>query len=114
MKIEVINEKENPLMKRRELFVSIDYDKGATPSKADLQKSLAEQLKVNIENLEISKILSEFGLSKGKAWVKIWKEKKVPLYSEIKKEKKEKPKEESKPEAPKEEKPKEEAKKEEK
>lgn len=101
MKIEVISEKENPLMKRKELLVSIDYDKGATASKADLQKFLAEQLNANIENLEISKILSEFGLSKGKAWVKIWKEKKVPLYSEIKKEKPKK--EESKPEAPKEE-----------
>jgi len=103
MKIDIVNEKENPLMKRKELIVSIDFDKGATPSKADLQKSLAEQLKANIENLEISKILSEVGLPKGKAWIKIWKEKKVPLYSEIKKEK---PK--------KEEAPKEEAKKEEK
>lgn len=106
MKIEVISEKENPLMKRKELVVSVDYDKGATASKADLQKFLAEQLKANIENLEISKILSEFGLSKGKAWVKIWKEKKIPLYSEIKKEK---PKEQKA-----EEKPKEEPKKEEK
>lgn len=105
MKIDIINDKENPLMKRRELLVSIDFDKGSTPSKADLQKFLTEQLKANIENLEISKILSEVGLSKGKAWIKIWKEKKIPLYSEIKKEKKE---------APKEEKPKEEPKKEEK
>ena len=97
MKIEVVNEKENPLMKRKELLVSIDYDKGATPSKADLQKILSEQLKANIENIEISKVLSEFGLPKGKAWIKIWNEKKVPLYSEIKKEKpgkKEEPKEE--------------------
>jgi len=101
MKIEVIKENENPLMKRKELVVSIDFDKGATPSKADLQKPLAEQLKANIENLEISKILSEVGLPKGKAWIKIWEEKKIPLYSEIKKEKLKKeevPKEEAKKE----------------
>lgn len=120
MKIQVIDEKENPMLKRRELVVSIDYEGGSTISKADLQKSLAKQLNANIESVEISKILSEIGLSRGKAWVKVWKEKKVPIYSEIKKEKKkkpakkppkkkpEKPKEEAKPEEVKEEKPKEE------
>lgn len=87
MKIQVINEKENPLLKRKEIIVALDYDGKSTPSKAEIQKYLSEQLKANIENLEISKVLSEVGLSKGKAWIKIWKEKKVPIYSEIKKEK---------------------------
>jgi phosphosulfolactate synthase (CoM biosynthesis protein A) len=65
---------------------------------------LSEELKASIDSIEISKIFSEMGISKGKAWIKIWKEKKIPIYSEIKKEKVEKPKEE-KPEAkPKEEK----------
>jgi len=115
MKVQVITEKENPLLKRKEILVSIDYEGTATPSKADIQKLLAEQLKANIENLEISKVLSEIGKSRGKAWIKIWEEKKIPLYSEIKKEKKKAPKKEAKPkekpaEAPKEEKPKEEPK----
>jgi ribosomal protein S24E len=98
MEIKVISEKENILMKRREILASIDYQEGPTPNKAELQKRLAEQFKVNIENVEIIKILSEFGISKGKAWIKIWYEKKVPIYSEIKKkseEKKEEPKKES-------------------
>lgn len=110
MKIQVIDEKENPMLKRRELVVSIDYEGKSTISKADLQKDLAKQLSANIENVEVSKILSEIGLSRGKAWVKVWKEKKIPIYSEVKKEEKEvikpaKPKvEEKKPEeAPKEE-----------
>jgi ribosomal protein S24E len=120
MKIQIIDEKENPMLKRRELVVSIDYEGGSTISKADLQKSLAEQLNANIENVEVSKILSEIGLTRGKAWIKIWKEKKVPIYSEIKKEKKKPVKKppEKKPEKPKpeieEEKPKEEPKPEEK
>jgi len=91
MKIQVIDEKENPMLKRRELVVSIDYEGGSTISKADLQKVLAKQLSANIESIEVSKILSEIGLSRGKAWVKVWKEKKIPIYSEIKKEKKKKP-----------------------
>lgn len=85
MKFNVIEEKENPLLKRKELLLSIDYEGGSTPSKAEMQKFLAEQLSANIENLEISKVLSEIGLTKGKAWVKIWEEKKIPLYSEVKK-----------------------------
>ena len=101
MEIKVVNEKENPLMKRKEILAYIDYQGGSTPSKADLQKMLSEQFKVDIQNVEITKLLSEFGLSKGKAWIKIWQEKKVPIYSEIKKEKTAKPKEkkeEKKPE----------------
>jgi len=118
MKFQVIEEKENPMLKRKEIFISLDYEKGSTPSKADLQKLLAEQLNANIENVEISKILSEVGLPKGKALVKIWEEKKVPIYSEMKKEKEPKPEptpekiEELKPET-KEEKPEEEPKPEE-
>ncbi len=98
MKIQVIKEKENPLLKRKELLVALDYDGGATPSKAELQKSLAEELKVEIERVEVSKILSEIGMPKGKAWIKIWEEKKVPIYSEMKKEKAESEKKEEKKE----------------
>jgi len=112
MKFEVINEKENPLLKRKEILVRVDYEGGSTASKAELQKSLSEHFKADIASVEISKILSEVGLPRGKAWVKVWEEKKVPIYSEIKKEAEkpvEAPKEEAKPEEkkeePKEEKP---------
>ncbi len=128
MKFKVLDEKENPVLKRKEIMISLDYEGGSTTSKADLQKTLSEQLNANIENVEISKILSEIGRTGGKAWVKIWQEKKVPIYSELKKEKKkeapkqapkkeekpqEKPKEEVKKEEPKKEEPKPEVKKEE-
>jgi ribosomal protein S24E len=107
MKIETVSESENLLQKRREIIANLEYD-GATTSKSDLQKLIADQFKVSIDSVEITKILSEVGRSKGKAWIRIWKEKKIPLYSELKKEKKAKPAE------AKEEKPKEEPKKEEK
>jgi len=116
MDIQVANEKENPLLKRREILTSIDYQGGPTPSKADLQKILAEHFKVNVDNVEISKIMSDVGLSKGKVWIKIWHEKKIPIYAELKKEKKkEKQKPKEKKEKPqKQEEVKEEAKTEEK
>jgi ribosomal protein S24E len=101
MKIQVLDEKENPLLKRKEIIVSLDYNGKATVSKAELQKMLSEELKSSIDSIEISKIFSEVGIPKGRAWVKVWKEKKIPIYSEVKKEKAEKPKEEK----PKEQKP---------
>jgi ribosomal protein S24E len=102
MEIQIIEEKENPLLKRKEILATIDYQGGATPSKAELQKVLADKFKANIDSVEITKLLSEVGISKGKAWIKIWQEKKVPIYSELKKEKKkEEPKKAPKPEAPK-------------
>jgi len=104
MKIEVVTEKENPLLKRKEIIISLDYDGKSTISKADLQKLIAEQFKAGLDSVEITKILSEVGIPKGRAWIKVWNEKKVPIYSEIKKEKKptEAKKEEKPKEAPKE------------
>jgi len=97
MNFQVINEKENPLFKRKEILASLDYQGGSTPSRADLQKTLAEQFKVGIDSVEITKVLSETGLSRGKIWIKIWHEKKVPIYAELKKKgAEEAPKEEAK------------------
>lgn len=85
MEFKIVFEKQNPVMKRRELLAEIMYDK-VTPSKAHVQEHIAARLSVNPENVEVSKILSEHGKSKGKAWIKIWEEKKVPLYSQAKSE----------------------------
>jgi small subunit ribosomal protein S24e len=103
MDVKVVSEKENPLLKRKEIMVALDYDGKSTISKAELQKLISEQFKSGVDSVEITTIMSEVGSSKGKAWIKIWQEKKVPIYSEIKKEKTAKPKEEKKKEAPKEE-----------
>ena len=86
MNFQVVSEKENPLFKRREILMSLDYQGVSTPSKADLQKTLAEHFKVDIDKVEISKLISETGFSRGRAWIKIWQDKKVQIYSEIKKE----------------------------
>lgn len=86
MNFQVVNEKENPLFKRKEILISLDYQGGSTPSKAELQKTLSDHFKVNVDSVEISKIISESGLPRGKAWIKIWQDKKIQIYSELKKE----------------------------
>ncbi len=118
MKMETIEEKENPVLKRKSFIFKVDYGRGATISKADLQKKVATELKAELNHIEVKKIISETGKSIGRAWVHIWKEKEVPIYGvkkEDKKEevKKEEPKPIEKAEKTEEEKPKEEERKEE-
>ncbi len=83
MEFKIISEKQNPVMKRREILAEMKYD-GATPSKAQVQEHAAAKLSVNPENLEVSKILSEHGKPAGKAWIKIWENRKIPIYSQVK------------------------------
>ncbi|MBN2203128.1 MAG: hypothetical protein JW700_03010 [Candidatus Aenigmarchaeota archaeon] len=115
MEFKILQERDNPVLKRKEIVGSLDYGMGCTPSKAALQKHLSEKLKSNADSIEITKIISESGMAKGTAWVKVWQEKKIELYK-TKKGLEEAPKEETpKEEAPKaEEKPAEQPKAEEK
>jgi hypothetical protein len=46
----------------------------------EMQKAIADQMKVSAESVEITKIISDNGMAKGKAWIKIWQERKVPIY----------------------------------
>ena len=112
MKLEIIEEKHNPVLKRKSIIINIDYGGSATISKADLQKKIAMEMKAEPNRVEIKKIFSNFGKSMGKAWINIWEEKEIPLYGKKKEEAKEAPKEEVKEEPKSEEKPQEEAKEE--
>jgi len=72
MKFEVLEEKDNPLLKRKELVLSLDFENSKTPSKSDLQAILSEKYAVEPEKVDVTKLFSETGLAKGKAFVKIW------------------------------------------
>jgi len=114
MKADIVNEKDNKLLRRKELKLNIDHE-GRTPSKAELQQLLSKQLSKQPEFIDIRNIFSGKGIAKSNAVVFIWEEKKVEDLAKAVAEKKkaeqggeaEKPKEEAKPaaeEAPKEEK----------
>jgi ribosomal protein S24E len=93
MEWKVVKELDNRLLKRKELVLYINYDGGATPSKAVLQQLVAKKFAVDPAQVEISKIMSECGRAAGKVWVKIWDEPKVEVLA-----KPEEKKEEQKPE----------------
>lgn len=65
MKIEIASRKEKPLLNRAELALDVTFQ-GATPSKADLRKSIAAAVKGAEELLVIRKVGTLFGASRAK------------------------------------------------
>ena len=94
MQFELKSEKQNPLFKRKEYIVEMNYE-GPTPSKRTLQQMFAKEFKAEPNHVEISKIISFMGKDAGKIWIKIWEEKEIEMYTE-----KNAPKEEAPAETP--------------
>jgi len=111
MKIKIVDEKQNPFLKRKELLIEIDHEGEATPSFDALQQFIIRETKEDPQKVEILNIYSSKGAAIAKSQVHIWEEKKIINKKKVKKEKK--PKEEKAAEPKKEEK-KEEPKKDEK
>jgi ribosomal protein S24E len=109
LKLNIKEEKSNPLLKRIELRLDIDYEGGATPSKAEIQEEIAKLKGAGPEKVEVINIFSDTGNTKGNSFVYLWEEKTVDILK-----KKEAPKEEAPAEKPAEEPPEEEPPKEEK
>lgn len=82
--MDVLEEKENPFLKRKDLMLLVDHTGSATPKIDDLTNRLAEKFNAEPEKIEIVFIFSQKGVAKSKVKAKIWKEKVV---------KREKPKE---------------------
>jgi small subunit ribosomal protein S24e len=72
MKIKIKEEKDNPVLKRRELLIALDYEGGATPTKEALRTALAGQIDVSAERIFVNKILSEVGKTAGTAWIHVY------------------------------------------
>ncbi len=79
MQFDILNEKQNPLFKRKEIIIKMGFD-GATPSKAALQQMFAKEFKTEPNRVEINKILSAVGKDIGKVWLRIWEEKDIEIY----------------------------------
>lgn len=71
MEMEVISEKVNPVLKRREVLVKIK-GAGATPSRKDVVAGIASHFGVEEKIILVDQILTEFGISDARARVKIY------------------------------------------
>ncbi len=74
--INVENDFDNKLLRRREMTVSIEFD-GATPSREEIKKSLADKLNLKPENMVVVRAGQLFGTKKGSALVHEYQDKKA-------------------------------------
>jgi len=79
MKLDIIERKENPLMKREEIWVGVEHLGAATPKRAELLEGTVKVLKAKKELVIIDKIFSERGKGGSKVKVLVYKnEKDIP------------------------------------
>ena len=77
MKIEITKEKENPVMKRKEVTIHIIHDKEPTPNRAAVQKIISKEIKQDPVHVDIRQLISRKGMGRSDAKVFVWKEPKV-------------------------------------
>lgn len=61
MKVEIVEKKENPLLKRSEIKFRVDHSNAPTPRRLEVRSQLAAQLGVAEELLVIEKLASTSG-----------------------------------------------------
>jgi small subunit ribosomal protein S24e len=62
MKLEIISKEQNPLMKRREVVFRIEHEKdGGTPTRAEIRKQIATQLKTKLELVYVKQVKTKTG-----------------------------------------------------
>lgn len=75
MKVEILEQKKNPLLKREEVSVSLEHPGKATPSRKEILPELAKALKSREDLLIIDKIFSVPGKNISEARVLAYKKK---------------------------------------
>ena len=60
---EIVEERYNPLIKRREIVLSVFHGDEGTPSRGFLRKALADLYKVDVNLVFIRTIKTEYGMS---------------------------------------------------
>ncbi len=75
MEMTIIEEKENPFLKRKEIKVRLKHHESPTPPKADLVKELASHYAVEESQVVIDYVFSIKGIGESLAKVKILLEK---------------------------------------
>lgn len=77
MKVNIIKEKYNEFLKRKEMDVLITHENSSTPRKSELQHFIAKMLNIDVRHVDIRNIFSLEGMAKSRSKIFIWDEKKV-------------------------------------
>ncbi|OYT53647.1 MAG: 30S ribosomal protein S24e [Candidatus Altiarchaeales archaeon ex4484_2] len=71
MDVEIIEERDNPLLKRREYEFIISFE-GATPPRGDVRKKLVSVLNSENRLTVLDSYTTEYGMNKAKGLVKVY------------------------------------------
>lgn len=94
--MEVLQEKEQPLLRRKEYIIKCQFDNSKTPSNQEMLKNSSSLLKAPENLIIVKKIRQEFGLNQADVSVYVYEDQKsLDTIEKIKK----KPKIEATPEA---------------
>jgi small subunit ribosomal protein S24e len=72
MEIEVEMDNSNPLLKRRELYLRLKYEKDPTPSRKAVREKIAGLFNVSLDRIVVSYIKPQFGKGEASCYVKIY------------------------------------------
>jgi small subunit ribosomal protein S24e len=76
MEIELTNEKENPLLRRQEVYFRLKHDdeerEGASPSREEARSVLIKKLRCSPKHLVIDKMRTEFGKRETVGYAKVY------------------------------------------
>ncbi|MBS7653847.1 MAG: 30S ribosomal protein S24e [Candidatus Bathyarchaeia archaeon] len=63
MKVKIVSNKRNELLKRNEIIFSVSHENSPTPSRLEMRRELARILKTDAENVYVRRMESTTGLS---------------------------------------------------
>jgi small subunit ribosomal protein S24e len=90
MEIKIIEQKDKPVLSRKEIIAEISFT-GKTPSNEEVRKKIAEESKADEELVVVKNIYTEFGLTKAKVNAYVYNSKEKLESIEPKKKEKTKP-----------------------
>jgi small subunit ribosomal protein S24e len=61
MEIKIISQKENPLLRRKEVQFDVEHNTGSTPPRLEVRRAVATALKANVDLVFIKKFTTKTG-----------------------------------------------------
>ncbi len=83
MEVRIVSTKENPLLKRKEVDFRVEHGpKGKTPSRLDVKKAIAAELKINDEMVFIKKMRTMTGTNSATGIANVYETKEQAIFIE--------------------------------
>ncbi|MHA1409397.1 MAG: 30S ribosomal protein S24e [Candidatus Odinarchaeia archaeon] len=78
-KFELISEKKNPLLQRKELEYRLIHSFNSTPTRVEVRKKIAAKLNVDIDKVYVKNLIGLAGKNETKAVIHVYDNKKIAL-----------------------------------